>query len=230
MPYARERQGLRVHRVREEVSGYRLRSARRFFFVEAFTNGRGGIRVRFAFGLRGHTRDTKVSGRPPQWTNRLKAERRAYSDVRHGHAPGPFTSGDTIMSATSSTLSRRTVLAASAAASATNLLSGCSHRGGQHRRAHRNPPVLLPRPRTGACRNAPARQRGDLAGAGNGRGCISGRAARHDAEARALLGDRLRLAQGRGADQCAAATSSPRSTGSTFTSFTFARSTRMRCR
>ena len=82
--------------------------------------------------------------------------------------------------------------------------SWCSHRGGQHRRGHRNPPILLPRTRTGACRNAPARQHGDLAGAGNGRGCISGRATRHDAEARALLGDRLRLAQGRGADQCAA--------------------------
>ena len=45
-----------------------------------------------------------------------------------------------------------------------------------------------------------------------------------------LLGDGLRLAQVRGEAERPAAISSPRSTGSTFISSTFARSMRMRCR
>ena len=59
---------------------------------------------------------------------------------------------------------------------------------------------------------------------------IAGRAARDDAEARALLGDRVRLAQVRGEAERRCRTSSPRSTGWTFISFTCARSMRMRCR
>ena len=43
---------------------------------------------------------------------------------------------------------------------------------------------------------AQAHQRDAVAGAGNGRGRIAGRAARDDAGARALLGDRIRLAEG----------------------------------
>ena len=49
-------------------------------------------------------------------------------------------------------------------------------------------------------------------------------------DARALLGDRVRLAQVRGAAERPARSSSPRSTGSTSTSSTSARSTRTRCR
>ena len=60
--------------------------------------------------------------------------------------------------------------------------------------------------------------------------CIARRAARDDADARALLGDRVRLAQGRGETERPAAISSPRSTGWTSTSFTFVRNTKMRCR
>ena len=52
---------------------------------------------------------------------------------------------------------------------------------------------------------APAHQRDQVARTGTGRGCIARRAARDDAEARALLGDRLRLAEGGGEAQCPAA-------------------------
>ena len=45
----------------------------------------------------------------------------------------------------------------------------------------------------------------EVARAGDGHGRLAGRAARDDAETRALLGDRLRLAQGRGAAQRPAA-------------------------
>ncbi len=63
-----------------------------------------------------------------------------------------------------------------------------------------------------------------------GRGCNARRAARDDSEARALLGDRARLAQGRGETERATRISSPRSMGSTSISSTFVRSMRMRCR
>ena len=47
-------------------------------------------------------------------------------------------------------------------------------------------------------RIAQAHQRDQVARTGTGHGCIARRAARDDAEARALLGDGLRLAEGRG--------------------------------
>ena len=59
---------------------------------------------------------------------------------------------------------------------------------------------------------------------------IARRAARDDSGARALLGDGIRLAQGRSEAERPAAISSPRSMGSTFTSFTFVRNMKMRCR
>ena len=79
-------------------------------------------------------------------------------------------------------------------------------------------------------RSAPAHRGDAVAREGDGHRSIAGRAARDDAEARALLGDRLRLAQVRGEAQRRCRTSSPRSTGSTFISFTCARSMKMRCR
>ena len=62
------------------------------------------------------------------------------------------------------------------------------------------------------------------------RRCIARRAARDDAEARALLGDGLRLAEGRGEAERPAAVHHRRSTGSTSTSSTSVRSIRTRCR
>ena len=83
---------------------------------------------------------------------------------------------------------------------------------------------------SGTYRIAQAHQRDQVARAGNGHGCIARRAARDDAGTRALLGDRLRLAQGRGEAERPAASSSPRSMGSTFISSTSVRNMRMRCR
>ena len=60
-------------------------------------------------------------------------------------------------------------------------------------------PFVIDVPDASAGRPPPAHQRDELAGAGDGHRCLAGRAARDDAGARALLGDRLRLAQGRGA-------------------------------
>ena len=59
---------------------------------------------------------------------------------------------------------------------------------------------------------------------------VAGRAARDDSGARPLLGDGIRLAQGRGETERPSRSSSPRSMGWTFISFTCVRSTTTRCR
>src|ERR1700722_9217909 len=72
-------------------------------------------------------------------------------------------------------------------------------------RRQRNP--SLPRQRTGsgACRIAQTHKRDKVARTGNGHGCIARRPARDDSGTRALLGDRLRLAQDRGETERTAA-------------------------
>ena len=82
----------------------------------------------------------------------------------------------------------------------------------------------------GTDRIAQAHQRDTVARAGNGHGCIARRAARDDSGPRALLGDRVRLAQVSRPDSTPCRSSSPRSMGSTFISFTSVRNTKMRCR
>ena len=71
-------------------------------------------------------------------------------------------------------------------------------------KADANPPLLFPCSGRGARRLAQAHQRHEVARPGTGDGRLAGRAARHDAEAGALLGDRARLAQGarRGSTPC----------------------------
>ena len=92
------------------------------------------------------------------------------------------------------TPTRRELLAASAAAGAISMLP----RNASGSRTEFHPPFSVNIPRGGARRPSPAHRRDALARTGDGRGCIARRAARDDAGARALLGDRLRLAQGRG--------------------------------
>ena len=105
---------------------------------------------------------------------------------------------------------------------------GCHGRkaGGQHR----HPAVHDRDPRGGARGPAGAHRGHALAREGDRRGSVAGRAAGDDAGARALLGDRVRLAQVRGEAERRTRSSSPRSTGWTSTSSTFAPSTRTRCR
>ena len=129
------------------------------------------------------------------------------------------------MSENSSTLTRRHVLAASAAAGAAGLFSaGPIIAAEEDERRQRDPSVLLPRSGRETRGIAQAHTRDRVARAGNGRGSIARRAARDDAETRALLGDGLRLAQGRSEAERACRNSSPRSTDWTFISSTFVRS------
>ena len=113
------------------------------------------------------------------------------------------------MSRNSSSPTRRSVLAASAAAGAVSLLPLHWPQRAKHAQANprskeiprwatkrRNPSLLFPCSGSGARRLAQAHQRDQVARAGTGHGRIARRAARDDAEARALLGDRARLAQG----------------------------------
>ena len=72
-------------------------------------------------------------------------------------------------------------------------------------------------------RIAAAHQRDTIPRERTGRRFFAGSAARDDAEARALLGDRLRLAEGARRSSTLCRSSSPRSMGSTSTSFTFVR-------
>ncbi|CAA9543748.1 MAG: Epoxide hydrolase, partial [uncultured Thermomicrobiales bacterium] len=73
-----------------------------------------------------------------------------------------------------------------------------ARRPGRHDR-RRHPPLPRPGARRGARRPAPAHRRDPVARPGDRRGYLPGRAAGHDAGARAPLGDRLRLAEGGGA-------------------------------
>lgn len=70
---------------------------------------------------------------------------------------------------------------------------------------HLDPSVPGSRVRRSACGSASTDRRHEMADAGNRHRCLARRAARDDAQARGLLADGLRLAQGRGAAQCVAA-------------------------
>ena len=81
--------------------------------------------------------------------------------------------------------------------------SGCRCPGPRHRsgRRQRNPSLPHQCCGSGTRRTPPAHRRHAMARPGDGHGSIAGRAACDNAEARALLGNRARLAQGRGAAQ-----------------------------
>ena len=88
--------------------------------------------------------------------------------------------------------------------------------------------INIPEERTR--RPAQTREGDTLAGPGNGRRSIPGRTARDHTGTRAVLGRRNTTGARSRRSSTPCRNSSPRSTGSTFISFTFARNMKMRCR
>ena len=110
------------------------------FLVEAFTSGRGGIRVRFLFDLRADARYHS------QWSSTAmdqSAEDTAASIlVTQGvHAWPIHVGGDNHVRDVVHALAPYRVDHIRTYRGRCESSSWCGHRGGQHRRAHRNPPL-----------------------------------------------------------------------------------------
>ena len=167
------------------------------------------------------TTNTKVSATPS--FNRIALTHLA--SCLASDRTGCAQRGNPAMSEKSSSPTRRSFLASSAAMGTLLATSARAQSGGPSVR-----PFSINFPEEALADLRRRINADQVARTGTGLGRLAGRAARDNAGTRTLLGNGARLAQGGGAAQRLAASSSLRSTGSTFTSFMFARSTRTPCR